>query len=1046
MHLTAACSLAGRHRRLARLGLTLALLFSLLIQATSFAGPAVSAAASLIKVPVPAGTTMQVTQGYNTDPGQGGSHYDCAEYPDSGCSVTTWNYKYSLDLVPTSGAAEGTTVLSPVSGTIRWIDTGYGGMSINLGNGWAVAYFHTLLAPGLAAGQAVTQGQYMGTIAPPGQAGNSGFAHIHVTVWETNDGGNWDRHAKPFAGTQALDGKDFAALGDATHNQHRGETVTSTNAIVGGTAPPRQVAKTSPAHGTTLTSATVPLTWQAATGATSYQVTLDSGVISSGWITATSWTTPPLATGSHTWQVQARNAAGTGTASSTWRFYLVNSVSETVLDNGSMIGTGKYRIFGTREGLVGGTTSSGHVIIPNDHFVSLPACVPATCDWLTPGTTDPLYGFVTDCKVKCYVMLRNPATNICRVEPVLDRGPLFNVDDYWNSTTSRFVNKKIADKGLDYSLAQGYPGDAAALDGYDVGWGKSGNIGKTFLADSTGGRTYVPSFPTSIDIGDGTWIELGLPYSDPGPNQLEVTMMWQVSQSVADAESACEGPPPYFTMSKSSGTAGTVITINGKYYGPGEDVRVYIDSSSIPSVNSVTADSTGRFTTSFTVPDTVGGSHKIIVAGKTTKRRVTKNFTILPRATISPTKGSANLSVTLTGQNFAGGETVRVYWDSSATAAGTGTADSTGDVSIVVHAPTVYGSHTAKLTGTRNGLSARTTYTVVQRVRTKPTSGSSATTVTVYGTGWPVGETVTFRWQSTSGTRLCSATTDSTGYVDCTFKPSASATNGTYRIYGTDGVRSASTTFTVTGFGGSDDTDATATETATATASPTETPVDGSPIATPIASETATPEASPTDAAPEETVTPDATETAAPAPTDSPTETSTAEPTATAEPVTVQARAVADTSVAWSTPDAPQSGDSITTLSAGGADGDVAYISFNVTSVGTGTVISASLVLTDAGDGGSAGPVGMIPGYVVDENGAANTLPFEGINAAYGSDGSVATVGAIGPGQQAVIDITLSVQADGQYTFVIPGDAASELRISSREGSAPPILILTVQP
>ena len=72
--------------------------------------------------------------------------------------------------------------------------------------------------------------------------------------------------------------------------------------------------------------------------------------------------------------------------------------------------------------------------------------------------------------------------------------------------------------------------------------------------------------------------------------------------------------------------------------------------------------------------------------------------------------------------------------------------------------------------------------------------------------------------------------------------------------------------------------------------------------------------------------------------------------------------------------------------------------------------------------------------------------PVTDINAAYGSDGSAVTVGASGPGQQAVSDVTLSVQADGQYTFVIPGDAASELRISSREGSAPPILILTVQP
>src|SRR3954470_2035584 len=32
-----------------------------------------------------------------------------------------------------------------------------------------------------------------------------------------------------------------------------------------------------------------------------------------------------------------------------------------------------FRVFATREGLVGGRTSSGHVITPNDHFVALPS-------------------------------------------------------------------------------------------------------------------------------------------------------------------------------------------------------------------------------------------------------------------------------------------------------------------------------------------------------------------------------------------------------------------------------------------------------------------------------------------------------------------------------------------------------------------------------------------------------------------------------------------------------------------------------------------------
>ena len=110
------------------------------------------AADRMIKMPFASGSTWTISQGYNTNPNNGGSHYNCPDYPGVGCSPQ-WMYKYSFDLVRADGNTAGQPVLSPVDGTIRWIDPSYGGMSINLGNGWAVAYFHTDLAPGLAAGQ-----------------------------------------------------------------------------------------------------------------------------------------------------------------------------------------------------------------------------------------------------------------------------------------------------------------------------------------------------------------------------------------------------------------------------------------------------------------------------------------------------------------------------------------------------------------------------------------------------------------------------------------------------------------------------------------------------------------------------------------------------------------------------------------------------------------------------------------------------------------------------------------------------------------------------
>jgi IPT/TIG domain-containing protein len=1029
-------SSAGRQGRSISWLLIAALLFSAFSSVLpSVVQPRLALAADrMIKMPFASGANWTISQGYNTNPNNGGSHYNCPDYPGVGCSPQ-WMYKYSFDLVRADGNTAGQPVLSPVNGTIRWIDVSYGGMSINLGNGWAVAYFHTDLAPGLAAGQSIVQGQWLGTIAQPGGGGNGGFPHIHVTLWKTTDGGNWSRDAQPFTGAQSLDGYDFPDLG--TVNQYRGRTVTSTNTQIGGATIPKQVAKTTPAHNATVATTQVSLNWSAVSGATSYQVVLDPDTVNqqfSPWLSGTSWSTPALSNGAHKWKVQARNSAGVGAWSSLWTFYVSTGFADAELNNGAMIAPGKYRVFGTRQGMVGGTTSSGHVITPNDHFVSLPACVKTTCTWLTPGTTDATYGYVTDCGGKCYVIIENPKNGSCRVAAVLDRGPWFNVDDYWNPANQRFVNKEIARDGLGYHLAQGYPADAAAFAGTDVGWGTTTvagvKRGNTNLKKN--GVNYPVTFQTSIDIGDGTWLELGFPW-DPGPQTVVVTMLWQVGTTLADAQAKCgttepPAPKPVISLSKSSGTPGTTVNVTGTGFGKNETVRVYLDSSKTTAIATTTSDSTGAISTSFTVPDTVGGPHRIHVVGRTSGLRTAKTFKIMPLATSSKASGSANLSLIMTGTNFAAGEVVNVYWDGSTTSAGRGTADSTGKVAISVRGPKVNGAHTAKLTGSTNNLSATATFKVVQRVRVTPTQGESGTTIKAYGTGWPAKVTVSFRWSSKTGTVLCSAITDTSGYAECTFRPPSSASAGTYAVWGTNGSLSASSPFTKLGAGAADNPTETPTETASPTPTPdTGTPVDGTPI-------DETPIASPTEAAPEQpTVTP------------VPTETPTVAPTEVPAPRTAEVVAVADTSVSLANPDQPQPAEVIAALQAGGPDSAVAYVSFNVADVGAGTVTEAYLVVTGTSGGGPGGTVAVVPGYLVDEAGTYNALPTQGLSAAVTANGSASTIGPVGPGEAVWVDVTGSVQADGQYTFVIVGDPAQILELSSREGGSPPKLVLTIQ-
>jgi len=131
-----------------------------------------------------------------------------------------WQYAYALDLARRDGETAGVPVFSPANGTVRWTDPGSGGLSIDLGDGFAVAMFHITLDGGVRDGQPIAQGDPIGTISGPGGMGFSGTPHLHIALWETGDGGNWDRQAAPFVGAHALEGQEFPDVGGS--QQHRG--------------------------------------------------------------------------------------------------------------------------------------------------------------------------------------------------------------------------------------------------------------------------------------------------------------------------------------------------------------------------------------------------------------------------------------------------------------------------------------------------------------------------------------------------------------------------------------------------------------------------------------------------------------------------------------------------------------------------------------------------------------------------------------------------------------------------------------------------------
>jgi hypothetical protein len=223
-------------------------------------------------------------------------------------------------------------------------------------------------------------------------------------------------------------------------------------------------------------------------------------------------------------------------------------------------------------------------------------------------------------------------------------------------------------------------------------------------------------------------------------------------------------------------------------------------------------------------------------------------------------------------------------------------------------------------------------------------------------------------------------------------------------------------------------------------AEPTATTV---PTVAPTVEPTATIERTPTAIPPTATLEPTPTEVP-PTPVIEPTPTMIPP---TAEPVLVELESsftpVADTSVSALAPDQPPATDATGTLSFGGPDGTVAYVTFDVSGIAPGSVVAATLTVTGAGlTGGPGGALGVLSGVWVDEAAATwNTRPT-GEWAALDADGAPVWISWIEPGGPTTIDVTGTVTGDGTVTFVFLGDPAAAVAIASRESSAPPLLVI----
>ncbi len=193
-------------------------------------------------------------------------------------------------------------------------------------------------------------------------------------------------------------------------------------------------------------------------------------------------------------QVRAMLSAPDGVASPQLRALTVTPSTRAAAPTAAAAGAGPtYRVFATREGLVGATTANGHRITRRDHFAALPSRRGLAGNW---------HG---DYSVRVCA-----PNGRCEWAPIWDVGPWNTRDDYWNPPRVR-QNWK--------NLPRGRPeAQAAYLHGYHGG------------KDQFGRKV---ANPAGIDLADGMFWD-GLRLTTNG--WVSVTYQWTGSAPAGHVE------------------------------------------------------------------------------------------------------------------------------------------------------------------------------------------------------------------------------------------------------------------------------------------------------------------------------------------------------------------------------------------------------------------------------------------------------------------------------------------------------------------------------
>jgi hypothetical protein len=290
------------------------------------------------------------------------------------------------------------------------------------------------------------------------------------------------------------------------------------------------------------------------------------------------------------------------------------------------------------------------------------------------------------------------------------------------------------------------------------------------------------------DTGTFT-IQLTIP-GDATPGRHWVRVRSEVGSTTLLAENFFIVEEAGINLDIFDGPVGTSVTITGKGFYSGRTVTLYYYNILKEKIGTETASPTGEFSYRFIIPDSTGGVHKISAANAEGNSAEIE-FEVLPSIVLNLSSAGPGEVVNVRGTGFGHRSDVNISLATRTVA--TARTDDYGNFDVNFNVPELNPNpYDVKAEDEEDNLD-KAKFTVTAGANLNQTTGSVGTKVTVRGTGFITGGTVTVDYDDL---RVATATADNNGAFTATFSvPPGSS--GSHVIKVSDGTTTKQFAFTV---------------------------------------------------------------------------------------------------------------------------------------------------------------------------------------------------------------------------------------------------------